>query len=74
MDRLIIGLDLNDDYKGKNYKHVKNFYEEYGHLQKPVIVDKKSFLLDGFITLMYAKNKKIRKIPVIKLENVEVIT
>lgn len=71
---IFVKIDLNDDYKGKNYKHVKDFYEEYGHLQKPVIVDKKNFLLDGFIILMYAKNKKIRKIPVIKLENVEVIT
>lgn len=72
--RIIAKIDLNDDYTGKNYKNIKNFYEKYGHIQKPVIVDRKGFLLDGFITLMYAKNSKIKRLPVIILENVEVVT
>lgn len=71
---IIARIDLNDDYIGKNYKNAKNFYEKYGHIQKPVIVDRKGFLLDGFITLMYAKNSKIKRLPVIVLENVEVVT
>ena len=71
---IIAKIDLDDDYKGKNYKSVKAFYEKYGHIQKPIIVDNKGFLLDGFIMLMYAKNKGIKNIPVIELENVEVVT
>lgn len=71
---VIVKIDLYADYKGKSYKHVKDFYEKYGHIQKAIIVDKKGFLLDGFITLMYAKNAKIKRLPVIQLENVEVVT
>lgn len=71
---IIAKIDLGDDYKGKSYKSVKAFYEEFGHIQKPIIVDNKGFLLDGFITLMYAKNAKIKRLPVIELENVEVVT
>ena len=72
--KIIVQIDLGDSYKGKNYKKVKEFYEKYGHFQKPIIVDSNNFLLDGFITLMYAKNKNIQKVPVIVLKNVEVIT
>ena len=71
---ITVKIHLNDDYKRKSYKNIKNFYEKYGHLQKPIIVDRKGFLIDGFITLMYAKNSKIKRVPVIVLENVEVIT
>ena len=74
MTKIIVKIDLYDNYKGKKYKSIKNFYERFNHFQKPIIVDKNNFLLDGFTMLMYAKNKGIKNIPVIELENVEVVT
>ena len=74
ISEILVKIDLYENYKGKRYKSVKNFYEKYGHFQKPIIVDKNSFLLDGFTVLMCAKNKNVKKLPVIELENVEVVT
>lgn len=59
--------------ESKKYQKVRDFYKNYGYFQKPIIVDINGFLLDGFYTVLYAKNNNIRIIPVIQLENVEVI-
>lgn len=55
------------------YTRIVEFYNQYGYFQKPIIVDKNGFLLDGFYTILYAKNNNITEIPVIQLDNVEVI-
>lgn len=55
------------------YMDVEEYYRKYGYFQEPVVVDKHNFLLDGSCILAYAKNFKIQKVPVIVLENVEVI-
>ena len=52
---------------------VENFYSKYGHIPKPIIVDKNGFLLDGFYSVIFAKNNLITSLPAIELENVEVI-
>ncbi len=68
--------DINDfEYKtkcgsGTRYRKEEKHYEKYGHLQAPVVVDKNGYLLDGFTRMLLAKNKNIKKIPVVVLENV----
>lgn len=73
ISHIITNISLSKDYKGPKYNSIKEYYSKYGHFQKPIVVDRKNYLLDGFCTLMYAKNHNIQKVPVITLENVEVI-
>lgn len=73
IDNIIVNISLDSSYRGKKYKKIKEFYRKYKHFQKPIIVDRKNFLLDGFTALMYAKDNQIKKVPVIVLENVEVV-
>lgn len=73
IDNIIVNISLDCSYRGKKYKKIKEYYRKYKHFQKPIIVDRKNFLLDGFTALMYAKDNQIKKVPVIVLENVEVI-
>lgn len=73
IDNIIVNISLEYGYKGKKYKKIKEYYRKYKHFQRPIILDCKNFLLDGFTTLMYAKDNQIKKVPVIVLENVEVI-
>lgn len=69
--RIMAEVYLGDDeYKGKRYKKIKAFYKKYHHLPRPIIISKNNVLLDGFLILMFAKNKGIKKVPVIVLENV----
>lgn len=70
---IIARFDFSQEYKKSQYRKVERFYNEYGHLPKPILVDKKGFLLDGFISLMFAKDNNLRKLSVMVLENVEVI-
>lgn len=73
IDHIIVNISLDGSYKGKKYRKIKEFYKQYQHFQKPLILDRKNFLLDGFTTLMFAKDNGIKVVPVIVLENVEVI-
>jgi hypothetical protein len=73
IDNIIANISLSECCKGKKYDAIKEYYKKYKHFQKPLIVDRKNFLLDGFTTLIYAKNHNIQKVPTIVLENVEVI-
>lgn len=73
LSHILANISLAEDYKGRKYNAVKEYYKKYGHFQKPLIVDRKNFLLDGFTMLMYAKNHNLSKVPVIVLENVEVV-
>lgn len=70
---IIVEVRLGDCTKTTQYKKVESFYLEYGHIPKPIIVDKNGFLLDGFYSVIYAKNNLITSLPAIELENVEVI-
>lgn len=73
IENIIVNISLDSSYRGKKYKKIKEYYKQYGHLQKPLILDRRNFLLDGFTALMFAKDNGIKKVPVIVLENVEVI-
>ncbi len=67
---VLFKLDNPEDYS--KYRKVKNFYEQYGYFQKPILLDRNGFLLDGFYNVIYAKKHKIRFLKAIKLDNVEV--
>lgn len=70
---IITTINLDDDYKSKKYLALEKYYSRYGVIKKPIVVDRNSFLLDGFLILMLAKNYNIKVVPTIILENVEVI-
>ena len=73
ISQLIVIFDLEESYKDKKYYKIAKYYETYHHFQKPVIIDRQGFVLDGFLAVMYAKNVGLKKVPVIQLENVEII-
>lgn len=58
------------EYIGKKYYKIVEFYKKYKHLPRPVIIDKNNELLDGYNLLMFARKRKIKKVPVIRLDNV----
>lgn len=70
---IILEVRLGDCTKTTQYKKLENFYSMYGHIPKPIIVDRNGFLLDGFYSVIFAKNNLITSLPAIELENVEVI-
>ena len=72
ISKIIVIFDLDENYKGKKYQKIQKYYEEYHQFQKPIIIDRNGFVLDGFLAVMYAKNTGMKKIPVIQLENVEI--
>lgn len=68
--RIYADFDLDTSYKGKKYSRIKSFYKKYHHLPRPIIISSNNILLDGYLILMFAKNKGIKKVPIIVLENV----
>lgn len=68
--RIFAEFDLDKSYKGKKYKKIKSFYKKYHYLPRPIVLSSNNVLLDGYLILMFAKNKQIKKIPVIVLDNV----
>ena len=60
-----------NEMRGKPYCRILEFYEKYHKLPRPVIVDKRMRLLDGYNILFFAREFKIAKVPVVILENVE---
>ena len=70
---ILVFLQLNNAEDFDKYRKVKTFYEQYGYFQKPILIDKNGFLLDGFYNVFYAKKHNIPSLKVVQLENVEVI-
>ncbi len=70
--KFIVRVDLNKEFKGREYSRVKELYKEYGSLPRPIITDKDGFVLDGFASLILAKEEELKLVPVIVLENVKV--
>ena len=73
ISKILLEVRLEDSTRTSKYRKVAEFYKEYGYFQKPIVIDKNGFLLDGFYTVFYAKLHAISTLPVIKLENVELI-
>lgn len=69
---IYVQLTLNEGYKNRKYKKVKDFYEKYGIFQSPIILSPRGFLFDGFMNVHYAKQNGILEMPAIVLDNVEV--
>ena len=70
---ILVFLQLDNAEDFDKYKKVKLFYEQYGYFQKPIVIDKNGFLLDGFYNVFYAKKHNIRSLKAVRLDNVEVI-
>lgn len=73
-------MDLPEEFSIGNAWQKNDAFIEDGILKirkdaipKPIIVDKNGFLLDGFYSVIYAKNNLITMLPAIELENVKVI-
>lgn len=54
------------------YKKAKSYYEQHHQFQKPIILDRNYFSLDGFYVLFVAKSCDVQYVPAIVLENVEI--
>lgn len=70
---VIVEMFFDENFKGTKYKAIKEFYEKYGFLKKPIIVNRSHYLFSGFTELMYAREIGLKTIPAIVLENVKVI-
>lgn len=57
-------------YKGKKFYRISEFYQKYTKLPRPIIVDRNLQLLDGYNTLLFAQERKLKEVPVIILDNV----
>ena len=57
-----------------NLQTVSEFYEKYGNLRKPVVIDQKGILIDGLRVLLFTEKMRIKRIPVIVLENVSIVS
>ena len=60
--------------ESRKYQRVLEMYETYGKICRPIVVSQNRFVLDGFTTLLVAKNLGLKMpLPFITLENVIVI-
>lgn len=66
----VICEDNGQYTRGKRYYKILEFYQKYHHLPRPVVVDQNGRLLDGYNTILFARDFDIESIPIIKLENV----
>ena len=57
----------------EEYSRKQEIFLEYGHLPKPIVIDRKMNLVDGFHWLIIARNYDLKTVPAIKLENVELV-
>lgn len=62
-----------ENLKGKKYYRILEFYKKYKKLPRPIIVDKNNRLLDGYNLIVFSRDFEIRRVPVIKLDNVEIV-
>lgn len=68
--KIYVDIDFAETYDEDKYKKIKAHYKKYHKLPKPIIVSGNNILLSGYLILMFAKNKKIKKVPVLQLENI----
>ena len=69
-NKFIARITTSQKFIGKKYEKQKAYFQKYGSLHKAIIIDKNGFILDGFITLMLAKENNITSVPAIILDNV----
>ena len=73
LSTVIVELFFKEKFKGTKYNNIKRFYENYGFLQKPIIVNKNHYLFNGFTEIVFAREIGLQKVPAIVLDNVKVI-
>ncbi len=56
----------------KKYKQQKDYYEKYHQFQRPIVLDRNLYSLDGFYVLFVAKSCELKYVPAIVLDNVEI--
>lgn len=66
----VICNDNGQYTRGKRYYKILEFYQEYHHFPRPAVVDKNGRILDGYNTILFARDYDIEYVPVIRLENV----
>lgn len=71
IDKVLVYFFISENVQSKKYKKIEKFYKKYKRFQRPIIVDKDYKLVNGFNTLLYAKNNNINVVPTIVLENVQ---
>ena len=64
-------IDFADISEAKCQK-AKLYFEQHHQFQKPIVLDRNYFSLDGFYVLFVAKSYDVEYVPAIILENVEV--
>lgn len=73
LSTVVVELFFDEKFKGNKYQSIKEFYETYGFLKKPVIVNGSHYLFNGFTELIFARDIGLQKIPAIVLDNVKVM-
>lgn len=58
---------------GRKFKKMMSFAKRYGKLPRPIIVSSNNIVLDGFTAFAVARELGFKVVPVIRLDNVEVI-
>lgn len=71
--KIFLEVRLEESTKTSKYKNVEMYYVQNGYFQRPIIIDRNGFLLDGFYTVLFAKLHGIPTLPTIQLENVEFV-
>lgn len=59
--------------KTKMYNSIKEYYARYGILKRPILLDRNMIILDEILIYLFAKDRGVKKIPVIILDNVKVL-
>lgn len=70
LSEIIVTIILDELPEAKKDELIKEYYAKYHSFKRPILVDKNGYLLDGFKTVMFAKNNCISNLPAIVLENV----
>lgn len=68
--KIYVDINFDESYKSKRYQMIKSHYKKYHKLPRPIIISGNNILLDNYHVLMFAKNKQIKKVPILQLENV----
>ena len=55
-----------------NLKKIEEFYEKFGNLKKPIIIDRNGMLMEEYRIFLFAKKMHLDSIPAIVLENVHI--
>lgn len=71
LNEIVVTIMLDALPEARKDELIKDYYAKYHSFKRPILVDKNGYLLDGFKTVMFAKNNNITNLPAIILENVK---